>query len=128
MVSTIENSHGLLIGYIEWNMLDDRGQFSRNAEYIYIASCWIHEKYRHLGVLSKLTGIIYKHPFSQKSDKVYWDFVRINGKRLTDDTLPYFNNFKRMSEIYDKETLYNKITKGQTDDKRAISQAVSVQV
>src|SRR3990167_4270512 len=108
MVSTIKNNEGFLIGLIEWNMLDGRGQFSKNADYIYIASCWIHKRYRRLGILGSLIDIIYRHPFSQKANKVYWDVVRINWKRLIDDTLPYFDKFKRMSEIYDKETLYNK--------------------
>lgn len=126
MVDIVKNSDGFVIGIIEWNLLNELGQFSNNAKYIYIASCWIHERYRKLGVLSSLIDIIYKHPYSREADKVYWDFVRINGKRITDNTLPYFDKFKAMGKIYDKEKLYNRITKGLTDDKRTVPQHIPV--
>ena len=50
MVGIVENDSGLIIGYIEWNVLNLNGQFSNNPEYIHVSDIWVHKQYRKSGV------------------------------------------------------------------------------
>lgn len=127
MIETVKNADGYIIGYVEWSLLNAQGQFGK--EYIYVADVWVHENLRHLGILAKLIDIIYKHPYASNARKVYWDVVRINGKRITDNTLPYFDKFKRQSQIFDKDYIYRKILrKDKANDKRIVPQDIPVPV
>lgn len=111
MVETVKNTDGLIIGYVEWNLLNERGQFSENSEYIYVADIWVHEEYRKYTVFQHLIKAIDTHPFAQDAKFVYWDFVRdCHGKKIFDQTREDFKDLKQ-SKIYGRRYFADKILK-----------------
>ena len=109
MISVLKNKNGFLLGYIEWQILDEHGQFKNNGDYIYIQNKWIHEDFRNTDAFKKLVHLIYIHPYSQESKYVYWLIVRDSEckKILESEERPYIS--KRKSRTFEKEYIYNKI-------------------
>lgn len=111
MVSTVKNSHNFVIGLIEWNLVNEQGQFSDKPEYLYVADIWIHEGQRWSDVFRELIRIVDDHPFSKDARFVYWDFLRDKqGKRIFDNSGEDFKGLKQ-SRIYGREYIADKILK-----------------
>lgn len=109
MIETIKNQDGYIIAYIEWEVLDDNGQFKNGGKYIYIQNLWVHEKYRYNNYTADLSQKIHDHPFSQKAEFVYWQVTRdVDGNKIIDEETRSHKSH-RMSKAFDKEYILNKI-------------------
>lgn len=111
MIGTVKNSEGCVVGYVEWNLVNERGQFSDKSEYLYVADIWIHEGQRWSDVFTELIRIVDEHPFSKDAKFVYWDFLRDEqGKRIFDNSREDFKELKQ-SRIYERRYIADKILK-----------------
>ena len=125
MISTLKNRYGFIHSYIEWQILDAAGYQQNNGAYIYIKNMWIHEKFRSTQSFKYLIDKIYKHPYSQEAGFVYWEVARDEyGKKEIEENPKECVN-KRMSKIFKKEYIVNKILKG---DANVIKKITSMQV
>lgn len=111
MTGTIKNNEGYVTGLIEWNLLNHRGQFDENSEYIYIADIWVHEGHRRSFIFQELIRIVDEHPFNKDAKFVYWDFIKDEkGKRIYDSFRSDFKNLNQ-SRIYERRYIADKILK-----------------
>ena len=62
MIFTLENQDGFVTAFIEWDVLDHRGQFDNNGDYICIREAWIHKSIRRSDALGELSLKIYNGP------------------------------------------------------------------
>ena len=52
MISVVKNKEGYVSAYIEWEVLDENGQFKDGGDCIYIQDLWIHEELRGKKILN----------------------------------------------------------------------------
>jgi len=110
MIFTLENQDGFVTAFIEWDVLDHRGQFDNNGDYICIREAWIHKSIRRSDALGELSLKIYNDKYTQKSRFVYWETFRMNGKKITDLDKKDMAIHKNRKPIL-KEKILNKILK-----------------
>ncbi len=111
MIGTVKNADGYILGLVEWNLVNEHGQFSDKSEYIYIADIWVHGEYKKFGIFKELIRIIDDHPYAKDAKFVYWDFLRDEkGRRRTNDASADFIRLKQ-SKIYDRRHIADKILK-----------------
>ena len=73
MISCLKNSDGFVLAFIEWQIVNEKGQFKDLGEYCYIQDFWIHETWRRDRlVLDELVQLIASHRFSRNMKTVYW--------------------------------------------------------
>ena len=109
MIDTIKNSDGYIVSYIEWEIVDSNGKFKTGGEYVYIQNIWIHENFKNVGLIGKMSEKIYEHPYSHKAKWVYWQIVRdIEGNKIIDEEERSYKS-KRMSKIFEKEYIFKKV-------------------
>jgi len=124
MIDTLKNTDGLCFSYIEWQVLDAAGIQTNNGDYVYIRSIWIHPDWRETRAFRHLINNIYKHPYSQKASFVYWEIYRDpKGKKIIDEENREHST-RRMSKIFNKEYIVNKILKGDTNVIKKITQTL----
>lgn len=125
MIDTLKNREGLAYAYVEWQVLDAAGYQSNDGQYIYVKNMWIHEKRRESLAFKCLINKIYRHPYSQKASFVYWEIVRdLKGIKMIEEEDREFSS-KRMSKIFRKSYIVNKILKGEAN---VIKKIVPMQV
>jgi len=73
MVSTLKNLQGYIYGFAEWYVLNDKGHFQEDGDYIYIHEIWIHENKRRSKALKHLIHKIDTHECSHRARHVYWN-------------------------------------------------------
>lgn len=90
MLSTLKNSDGYVISYLEWEIVNVQGQFEEGGEYCYIQSYWIHPFWRDENrlILSELSQQINDDKFSKNVKWIYWNREKYND---------------RLSKLYPKE-------------------------
>ena len=109
MIETLRDKENRVVSYIEWEVVDEEGQYKNGGEYIYIQNFWTHDLFRYKGFTGKIITKIYHHPLSQKSNYVYWQVTRdMNGNKIIDEETRSHKS-KRMSKTYDKEYIYKKL-------------------
>ena len=109
MIDTIKNSDGYIVSYIEWEIVDSNGKFKTGGEYVYIQNIWIHENFKNVGLIGKMSEKIYEHPHSQKAKYVYWQVIRdIDGEKIIDENVRSCKS-ERMSKTFDKEYIFRKV-------------------
>lgn len=72
MISKVLNRETYVVGYIEWEIVDERGQWTDTGSYIYIQDIWIHYKYRHSKTMKVLIELVKTHKLTQHTTHVYW--------------------------------------------------------
>ena len=91
MIQVLSNRDELIYGYIEYQIVDNEGQFKEGGEYIYVQDLWIHPKARGKA-LKMLIRKVNKDPFTQNCTKVYWN-------NLKQDRLTRSYNRQRLSKL-----------------------------
>ena len=124
MIETLKNKDGLIYCYIEWQILDAAGYQQTNGDYIYIKNMWIHEDWRETRAFNQVIKKINDHPYSQKAGFVYWEIVRdSDGVKIIEEE-EREHKTKRLSKIFNKKYIVNKILKGDANVLTKIKQAV----
>ena len=72
MVVFEQDNIGFIVGFLEFEIVNDLGQFKNYGEYIYIQNAWIHETLRNSLVLRKLITKVDYHKFCFNAFWVYW--------------------------------------------------------
>ena len=100
MISYLQDKFDNIYAFIEWEVVDEKGQFKNLGEYIYIQELWIHPRYRRLeGILPILINMIDEHKFSTNAQKIYWMREKHNHHLKT------FSRF-RLAKMGRKEFIY----------------------
>jgi hypothetical protein len=81
MVSCLKNSDGLVYAYIEWYVLNEKGQFEENAKYCFVKDLWIHDSHRHGGALGGLVKLMDEAPQGKSCEWVYWNNLKHNERQ-----------------------------------------------
>ena len=110
MISKLENQDGFITAFIEWDVLDFKGQFATNGDYICIREAWVHPSLRFSGAIGELSLRIYKEKCTQAARYVYWETFRIDGKKIMDLDKKDMAIHKNRKPIL-KEKILNKILK-----------------
>ena len=58
MLEVIRNHNGNIKGCCEWYLVNERGEFDNQGEFIWINECEISRKYRNNGLLKEFARII----------------------------------------------------------------------
>jgi hypothetical protein len=88
MIQVLNDERGYVYAYIEYHILDDRGQFKDGGEYCFVQDLWIHKDYRrtdfnpHLWVLRDLIQKVDKDKFMKDVRWVCWLNMK-SGERPT---------------------------------------------
>jgi hypothetical protein len=124
MASTIKNTEGCVVAYIEWQILDAAGFQVNNSDYIYIKNMWIHPDWRDSRAFRNVIDKIYKHPYSQNAGFVYWEIFRdSDGVKMTEENDREFST-RRMSKIFNKKYIVNKILQGDVNVLRKFKETI----
>ena len=120
MISVLKTGDGLVKAYIEWEVVNENGQFDNAGAYIYIQNCWIHPFGRWNGALQKLAKLIDEHPYAHATRFVYWGIARDDRglKILENEERPYTT--KRRSRIFPRQYILQKLRKEIEDDKEIV--------
>ena len=109
MISTLRNYEGLVTGFIEWQILDAAGYQTKNGEYIFVKTIWVHKRYRSKRSDQELIAKIDEHEYAKNSPFVYWEIVRDkNGKKIIDEENREVGS-RKMSKLHKREDILNKI-------------------
>ena len=60
MLETKKDKEGKIIAFLEWNLLDDNGQFDNKGNWAWVEEVFIHKDYRQNGILKELSQIARK--------------------------------------------------------------------
>ncbi len=106
MVTKELNIAGNCIGYMEWVVVNEKGEPTDDGEYIYIASSWMNENEKFTDLFFRLALRVYFHPMSQMTKWVYWQKTRdINGRKAADINIAS----KHVSKAFDKHEFIKRL-------------------
>lgn len=80
MISSLKNKDGLIYAYIEWQVVNAKGQYEDNGSHVYIADIWVQENHRNRGIMKRLLGKIKKHKFANGAYEMYWVRKKYNDR------------------------------------------------
>lgn len=72
MIASLKDSDGKIIGYMEWQVVDERGKWKNGGEYLYIEDVWLHPSERRKS-LFKLIQLVVDHYFAFNCKWSYWE-------------------------------------------------------
>jgi len=72
MIVYEQDNLGFIVGFLEFEIVNDLGQFENYGKYIYVQGGWIHPTLRNTEVIKKLIRKIDSHEFCHNSQWVYW--------------------------------------------------------
>lgn len=96
MVSVLRHFDQRIYAYIEWEIVDKKGQFEEGGECCYIADCWIHPKERRRFALDGLIKEILKDERSKSIEWVYWTRTKYKGRLSKLHRIERFTNGKQI--------------------------------
>ena len=73
MIKTQNDANGLIYSYIEYQVLNEKGQWDKDGEYVYIENFWIHPFYKGVNTLKRLIPLILTDPMTFKCRWYYWE-------------------------------------------------------
>ncbi len=96
MIEKEKNEQGFIYAYLEWLLVNDEGQISKNGEFCWVNDLWIHKDYRRNGVLRSLINKLCEHapPTARYG---YWTREKYNGRK----------SICRKFNIYTRRKLWN---------------------
>lgn len=81
MITTVPDSQGRVIAWIEWRQVAQSGFDKIRGEYVWVNDLWVHPDHRHSGIISQIIDtILWKAPhakFGYFKRKKYNDRIRI---------------------------------------------------
>jgi len=82
MIVNLKNFDNFIFAYLEWQIVNARGQFEDSGEYCYIQNYWINEKWRseYRIILAELSQQIADHKFSKNLKWIYWRRYKYNDR------------------------------------------------
>ena len=109
MITVLKNDNGYVYAYCEWEILNKEGQFENDGDIVYVQNIWVQKKERYKDAVKELIELMYKHPYTQNSNYVYFVITRDkdNKKILESEERPYI---KKTIKRYKKNEIYQKIT------------------
>jgi len=81
IVCTLKNFDGLVYAYIEWQILDEFGNFQENGRYIYIQDLWVNSGYDGREAIRRLSELINEDKRSNNALFVYWVRHKYNERK-----------------------------------------------
>jgi hypothetical protein len=73
-----KNEDGYIVAYVEYFIVNNDGSYNPKGEYCFVKTCWVHEKYRHKGLLKEL--IEEQHKKYPLVKKIYYQEERHNDR------------------------------------------------
>lgn len=80
MISFLKDKDNLVYALIEWQIVDERGQFKDQGEYCYVQYVWCNDRYDFDECLKELILIMDKHPFTENVERVYWQRTKYDDR------------------------------------------------
>lgn len=66
MITTVPDSQGRVIAWIEWRQVAQSGFDKIRGEYVWVNDLWVHPDHRNQGLISQMIDkILYKAPDAQ---------------------------------------------------------------
>jgi len=80
MIESVKNGDGSIIAYIEWQVVNAKGDFQDQGSHIYIQDLWIHKDFRGKKLLAELIGKIDRNELANHVLYIYWNRDKYNHR------------------------------------------------